>query len=101
MSQETMNVALPDGLKEYVLRQVADGGYTSVSEYVRELIRSDQKRKAQERLELLLLEGLQSGEARELTADDWAELKRRVWQRDQAVRRASSNRGGVGGDPPK
>ena len=76
MSQETMNIALPDNLKEYVLRQVAD-------EYVRELIRSDQKRKAQEKLESLLLEGLESGAAREFTAKDWAELKRRVWQRDQ------------------
>ena len=83
MSQETMNVALPENLKQYVLRQVAEGSYTSVSEYVRELIRSDQKRKAQERLEALLLEGLQSGEAREFTSEDWAELKRRVWQRDQ------------------
>ena len=83
MSQETMNIALPESLKEYVLRQVNDGGYTSASEYVRELIRADQKQKAQERLEALLLEGLQSGEARELTAADWAELNRRVWQRHQ------------------
>jgi antitoxin ParD1/3/4 len=84
MTQETMNIALPDNLKEYVLRQVADGGYTSASEYVRELIRLDQKRKAQQRLESLLLDGLESGEAREFTAKDWAELKRRVWQRDQS-----------------
>jgi antitoxin ParD1/3/4 len=84
MTQETMNVALPENLKQYVLRQVADGGYTSASEYVRELIRLDQKRKAQEKLESLLLEGLQSGEAREFTAEDWAELKRRVWQRQGA-----------------
>jgi antitoxin ParD1/3/4 len=84
MSQETMNVALPENLKEYVLQQVTAGGYSSASEYVRELIRSDQKRKAQERLEALLLEGLESGEARELTAGDWAELRRRVWQRRQA-----------------
>ncbi len=83
MSQETMNIALPDNLKDYVLARVADGGYTSASEYVRELIRFDQKQKAQERLEALLLEGLESGEAREFTAEDWAELKRRVWQRDQ------------------
>jgi antitoxin ParD1/3/4 len=83
MSQETMNIALPDNLKEYILRQASDGGYSSASEYVRELIRSDQKRKAQERLESLLLEGLESGEAREFTAEDWAELKRRVWQRDR------------------
>jgi hypothetical protein len=26
---------------------------------------------------------LESGAAREFTAKDWAELKRRVWQRDQ------------------
>jgi antitoxin ParD1/3/4 len=84
MSQETMNVALPETLKEYVLQQVAAGGYSSASEYVRELIRSDQKRKAQERLEALLLEGLENGEARELTAEDWAELRHRVWQRHQA-----------------
>ena len=57
------------------------GDIPSASEYVRELIRSDQKRKAQERLESLLLEGLESGDAREFTAEDWAELKRRVWQR--------------------
>jgi antitoxin ParD1/3/4 len=79
-----MNVALPETLKEYVLQQVAAGGYSSASEYVRELIRSDQKRKAQERLEAFLLEGLENGEARELTAEDWAELRRRVWQRHQA-----------------
>jgi antitoxin ParD1/3/4 len=83
MSQETMNIALPENLKEYVLQQVADGGYTSASEYIRELIRLDQKRKVQEKLESLLLEGLESGSAREFTAKDWAELKRRVWQRGQ------------------
>ncbi len=83
MSQETMNVALPENLKEYVLQQVAAGGYSSASEYVRELIRTDQKRKAQERLETLLLEGLDSGDVRQLNAGDWAELRRRVWQRHQ------------------
>lgn len=84
MGQESMNIALPESLKEFVLRQVADGGYSSASEYVRELIRSEQKRKAQERLELALLQGLESGTPREFTADDWAELKRRVWSRHQA-----------------
>lgn len=84
MSQETMNVALPENLKDYVLQQVAAGGYSSASEYVRELIRSDQKRKTQERLESLLLEGLDSGQSRELTAEDWAQLHRRVRQRRRA-----------------
>ncbi|MEI8371340.1 MAG: type II toxin-antitoxin system ParD family antitoxin [Planctomycetota bacterium] len=79
-----MNVALPETLKDYVLQQVAEGTYGSVSEYVRDLIWADQKRKSEEKLESLLLEGLQSGPARELTPDDRAELRRRVWERHQA-----------------
>jgi len=43
--------------QEFVDGQIAAGRYSSVSEYVRELIRDDEKRKAQERLEALLLEG--------------------------------------------
>ena len=35
------------------------------------------------RLESLLIEGIESGLAEEFTAEDWAELKRRVWQRHQ------------------
>ena len=45
------------------------------------MIPSDQKRKAQERLEALLLDGLQSGEAQAMTAEDWAELHRRIQRR--------------------
>lgn len=64
---QTMNISLPDQLKEFVDTQVGSGRYSSVSEYVRELIRDDEKRKAQNRIEALLLEGLQSGEATEMT----------------------------------
>lgn len=71
MSQETMNIALPESLKQFVLARVEEGGYATASEYVRELIRSDQKRKAQEKLEALLLEGLQSGEPMEVTNEWW------------------------------
>jgi len=81
MVQETMNIALPEALKRFVLNEVSQGGYSTVSEYVRELIRADQKRKSRERLEALILEGLQSGESGEMTAEDWDRLKRRVWQR--------------------
>ena len=45
-----MNVSLPETLKSYVEEQVTYGGYGTVSEYLRELIREDKKRKAQERL---------------------------------------------------
>jgi antitoxin ParD1/3/4 len=68
---QTMNISLPDQLKDFVDVQVGSGRYSSVSEYVRDLIRDDEKRKAQDRLEALLLEGIQSGEATEMTRQDW------------------------------
>ncbi|HRF73133.1 MAG TPA: type II toxin-antitoxin system ParD family antitoxin, partial [Accumulibacter sp.] len=49
-----MNISLPDPLKKFVDGQIAQGRYSSVSEYVRELIRADEKRKAEEQLEAKL-----------------------------------------------
>ena len=43
-----MNVSLPESLKAYVEEQVSYGGYGTVSEYLRELIREDKKRKSQD-----------------------------------------------------
>ena len=61
---QTMNVSLPDPLKQFVDNQIAEGRYSSVSEYIRELIREDEKRRAENRLESLLLEGLETKESR-------------------------------------
>jgi Arc/MetJ-type ribon-helix-helix transcriptional regulator len=43
---DTMNIALPGPLKGYVRARVSEGGYGSVSEYVRELIRADRRRRS-------------------------------------------------------
>jgi antitoxin ParD1/3/4 len=59
---QSMNISLPEPLKEFVDAQIASGRYSTASEYIRELIRDDEKRKAEERLEALLLEGLQGKE---------------------------------------
>ena len=40
----TMNISLPDTLRDFVDGQVSKGGYGTSSEYVRELIRRDQDR---------------------------------------------------------
>ena len=60
---------------------VTEGGYSSVSEYMRELIRADQKRKVEERIDTLLLEGLDSGQPIPVTAEYWEEKKRRLTER--------------------
>lgn len=72
---QSMNISLPEPLKQFVDGQIATGRYSSASEYVRELIRADERRKAAEELETKLLEGLNSGET-ELTADDWHAIRR-------------------------
>jgi len=66
---------LPDRLKDFVDDQVNSGRYSSVSEYVRELIRNDEKRKAHEKLEALLMDGILSGEPTEMTRQDWKEIR--------------------------
>jgi antitoxin ParD1/3/4 len=71
---QTMNISLPEPLKTFVDRQIAEGRYSSASEYIRELIRDDEKRKAEGRLEALLLEGLESEES-ELTRQDFAAIR--------------------------
>jgi antitoxin ParD1/3/4 len=75
---ETMNIALPESMKHFVQERVSQGGYSSVSEYVRELIRADQKRKVEEKIDALLLEGLDSGEPIPITKEYWEEKKRKL-----------------------
>ena len=53
----TMNISLPDALKTFVEEQVAQRGFGTTSEYLRELIRKDQER---HQLRALLLAGAAS-----------------------------------------
>jgi antitoxin ParD1/3/4 len=76
-----MNIALPESMKHFVQERVSEGGYSSVSEYVRELIRADQRRKAEERIDALLLEGLDSGAPIPVTAEYWEAKKRKLAER--------------------
>lgn len=53
----TMNISLPDALKDFVETRVAEDGYGTTSEYVRELIRRELHR---HQLRTALLEGAAS-----------------------------------------
>ncbi|MCA6622008.1 MAG: type II toxin-antitoxin system ParD family antitoxin [Pseudanabaena sp. M165S2SP1A06QC] len=71
----TVNISIPDSMKVFIDEQVAKGGYSTTSEYIRQLLRQEAERVAQARLETLLLEGLDSGEPIEIN-DDWWQQKR-------------------------
>ena len=68
----TMNISLPDPLRDFVEKEVRRGGYSSVSEYVRELVR--RARDARE-LDARLVESLQSGDLGEIDPAFYEKLR--------------------------
>lgn len=70
-----MNISLPDTLKAFVDQQVAERGYGTSSEYVRELIRTDQDRR---HLRELLLQGAGSAPGAPVDAHYFNALRLRV-----------------------
>ena len=86
MEMTSLNVSLPKVLKEYVEGRATADGYSTPSEYIRELIRDDRKRQATEKLEAALLEGLNSGPAKEITPARWAQKRSSLRQRHKPAR---------------
>jgi antitoxin ParD1/3/4 len=80
----TMNISLPDSLKDFVDEQVARRGYGTSSEYVRELIRKDQDRL---RLRGLLLEGAASAAGEPASAAYFDGLRRKAKARRRRATR--------------
>lgn len=81
MPMASLNISLPESLKEYVEAQVSEGGYSTPSEYLRELLRRDQKQRAEEKLEQLLLESLQSGQPIAVTPEFWEQKRTALVER--------------------
>ncbi|MFN7025758.1 MAG: type II toxin-antitoxin system ParD family antitoxin [Pseudorhizobium sp.] len=61
----TMNVSLPDPMKDWVEAQAKTGRYSNVSDYVRDLIRRDQARTDKiSQMQRFVDDGITSGVAR-------------------------------------
>ena len=71
----SLNLNMNDTLRQFVDERAQAGGYSTPTEYVRSLIRDDKKRAAQERLDKLIVEGLESGTPVEVTPEDWNEIR--------------------------
>lgn len=72
----TMNISLPDQMKAFAEAQARDGQYGNVSDYVRDLIRRDQKRKvAMAEVQAMIDEGIASGPARPFSISAFLDRK--------------------------
>jgi antitoxin ParD1/3/4 len=89
-AMQTMNISLPDPMKQFVEDRVNAGAYSSVSEYVRELVRADQKRHAKEELEQILLNAMNSGDPFEVTPEMLEDVKQKL--RVRAAQRNGTKR---------
>ncbi len=67
-----MNISLPDPLRDFVEKEVRGGGYSSVSEYVRELVR---RAKSDKELAARLVESLDSADLGEITPAFYEKLR--------------------------
>lgn len=83
----SVNISLPTNQRQFVERKVANGGYSTVSEYFRELVRQDEQRETEARLESLLLQALESGDPTPMTKGDWADIRKEVRLRPKSARK--------------
>ena len=60
MAMQTMTISLPSDMREYVDNRTQTGGFGNASEYVRDLIRRERDRRAQQLLEEQLINNLAS-----------------------------------------
>jgi antitoxin ParD1/3/4 len=77
----TMNISLPDPLKQFVDEEVREGGFASTSDYMRDLVRQRQREKAAALLRQLIAEGLASGPAQPIEQDYFEGMRERARQR--------------------
>lgn len=65
----TLNISLPDKMRAFVENKIKRGSYGTISEYIRELIRDDE-RAEQEWLDKLIAEAYASGSPDPHTKED-------------------------------
>ena len=75
----TMNISVPDPMKDWVQAQINEGKYASSSDYVRDLIRKDQQGKEKlAALQAAITLGIESGSAGELDIKSIKQIARQL-----------------------
>jgi antitoxin ParD1/3/4 len=72
----TLNISLPDAMREWIDAQVEAGQYANASDYIRDLVRHDQRER--DAVRLALIEGEKSGRSKRTVSDIARSTKRRL-----------------------
>lgn len=72
----TMNISLPEEMREWVEEQVKTGRYANASDYIRDLIRHNQD--DTDAIRMALIEGEQSGQSDDSVSDVIRKIKQQL-----------------------
>ncbi len=78
---DTFTIDLPESLRGFVETRTRERGYRSPGDYLADLIRADEQKQAQSRVDALLLEGLRGGGSAPLDDQEWQDIRREVQER--------------------
>ncbi len=70
-----MNISLPAPLKLWIEQQVDERGYSTASEFVRDVMRREQEQAARSAIDARLVAAIDSGESTPMTANDWRRIR--------------------------
>ena len=83
----TMNISLPAPLKNWVEQQVEERGYSTASEFVRDVLRREQEQAVRAAVDARLLQAIESGEPTPMTAQDWKRIRTEGLKRTRSRRK--------------
>lgn len=78
MGTKTIHISLPESLINSAKAQAEEGKFSTVSDYIRSLIREDARRREEQKLEQLLLAGIRSPRGSEVGSEEWQQLRSRL-----------------------
>ena len=71
----SLNISMPDSMRDFIEQRTDEGNFSTPTEYIRHLIREDQKLEGKRQLEAKLLEALDSGKFDEMTPEFFEALR--------------------------
>lgn len=74
-------------MKTWVHGQTRQAGFSTVSEYIRDVLRREQKRLDRAEIDEKLLEAVEAGQSAPMTSADWQKLREKGRQKVAALRK--------------
>jgi antitoxin ParD1/3/4 len=75
MEKESLTISLPRAMKAFINGKMHEGRFSTPSEYIRALVRSDQEACERRELEAFVRRGVQGKNLPDLSDEDWASVE--------------------------